>query len=165
MAIPTVHTWTSLEVPSSSTLQSQISDPITFAMNPPACIVARVANQLMPNSTGTYVTFDTEVADNRAMFTASSDTITITESGLYLSTGWVQWDVNSVGIRVLEIHQNGVTITSTSDTPVGSSATHRSVITAPLACAVGDVIKLNTYQSSGTGLNIVARAAVFRQSG
>lgn len=165
MAIPTVKTWTTGEVPSAANLQAQVSDPITFAINPPCAIVARAANQSIASGASAYLSWDTEVADNRAMFAPTSDTVTITESGLYLATAWGRWDTNPTGIRVLEVHQNGITITSESGNASGSTSDHRDTVVAPLACAVGDVIKINTFQNSGSTLNMTGRLIVVRLSG
>lgn len=165
MAIPTVHTWVSLEVPSSSTLQGQISDPITFALNPPGCIVTRPAVQSMATGVGTLISWTTEVFDNRSMFAATSDTITITETGVYSVKAWGQWATNATGIRVLELMHNGTVIVSDSANATGSTAAHRASTSADLVCAVGDTVKINTFQNSGTALDLTGRCSVIRATG
>jgi hypothetical protein len=120
-------------------------------LNVPGCIVTRSTAQTgIVNLTPTAITFDTEVFDNLAMFTASSDTITIKRAGEYLVSGYCAIESNATGYRRLLIEQNGGGnyVVIDQRTAVSGDATHMT-IQATLKCALNDTLKLFVDQSSG----------------
>jgi hypothetical protein len=120
-------------------------------LNFPMCIVTRSTAQTgIATSVPTAITFDTEVVDNSAMFTASGTTITIQKAGVYLITGYCAIESNATGYRRLLIEQNGAAnyVVIDQRMAVTGDATHMT-ISATLLCALSDTLKLFVDQSSG----------------
>lgn len=134
---------------------SAVADLADYAADPPGAIARRNAVQSISTGFATAVIFDAEVADNAAMFAASSDTINIVDTGFYFAHGWVDLAAGTTGIRQLEIFQNGAAAFSDARN-APSSLTCRMTISGLLNCTAGDTLQLWVYQSQGTSLNVTA---------
>jgi hypothetical protein len=140
-------------VPSSKL--SALADLANYATKPPACAVTRSTVQSIPNSSITYITFDTELVDTTGtMFAASSTTITVPETGIYLASGYVGITFNATGYRRLLLDQNGGFPIIDARTAVNGDHTHMTLNTL-LVCTAGDAIKLAVDQNSGGAINTV----------
>jgi hypothetical protein len=154
MAVPVKPVFASNTVVPSSQL-NQLGDLANYATKPPACAVTRSTVQAITNATITYITFDTELVDTTGtMFTASSTTITVPETGIYLASGYVGMTFNATGYRRLLLDQNGSFPIIDARGAVNGDHTHMTLNTL-LVCTVGDTIKLAVEQTSGGALNTV----------
>ncbi len=140
-------------VPSSKF--SALADLAHFAAKPPACAVTRSTAQSIATATITSITFDTEVIDTTGtMFTASSTTITVPETGIYAVSGYCAITSNATGYRRLLLDQNGSFVIIDARGAVNGDHTHMTLNTL-LVCVAGDAIKLAVEQTSGGALNTV----------
>lgn len=151
-------------VPPSSKL-SQLADLADYGANMPAVIATRVATQAMTTSVLLNVALDTEVFDPLGMFTVGSTTITISDSGVWLVSGWCKIQSNTSGMRSLEIYQNGASVLDESGS-APSSFEARFSLSNLFLCQPGDTFGLVAFQNSGGALNLVgARLSAVRVSG
>lgn len=117
--------------------------------------------------TGTAIPLPVEDFDNRALFTASADYMTVPagETGLYTVEGWAEWDASTTGLRITRINildSTGTTLIKYRefDKPAtGSAATTGStgphswgVWTTPLTA--GQRVQLAVKHSAGSALNV-----------
>jgi hypothetical protein len=148
---------TNANVPGSKL--SALADLAQFAAKPPACAVSRSTAQSISTATVTYITFDTEVIDTTGtMFSASSTTITIPETGIYMVSGYCGLAVNATGYRRLLLDQNGTFMIIDARPAVSGDNTHMTLNTL-LACALGDTLRLAVDHSAGVSLNTVTTQA------
>jgi len=126
------------------------------------CTLSTTAGQSISNSTITAVTFGSEDIDTDAFHSTVTNTDRITipsgKGGKYLIYGQVRYDTNSTGRRVVYIQLNNTTdIAVGEDTPGASTKTtiKTSII---YSLAVGDYIRLNTFQTQGTSQNLLTDA-------
>lgn len=149
MAVPTAKTWADSDALSTSNLNSGVRDPAAFGMKPPSCVVTRSTAQTgIVSATITDIVFDTEVFDNYGMFSPSSATITIAETGLYVVSAYLAIESNATGYRRLLINHNGSFPAIDGRQAVTGDATHMT-IGVPLLCNSGDTLKLAVEQTSG----------------
>ena len=128
---------------------------------PPLCRVRRATNQSIPNVTDTFVSWTLEDIDTDGMFTATSDTITIQTTGVYLVAASVYFAANATGQRIINMMKSPTTASDLAAAfaqswfPV-ASATNPSTLSASglVSCVAGDTIKIVVYQTSGGPLNI-----------
>lgn len=152
MAVPVKPVFGTNAVVPSSKLNA-LADLANYAVKPPACAVTRSTAQSIPNSAITYITFDTELVDTTgSMFTASSTTITVPETGIYMVSGYSGLAINATGYRRLLLDQNGSFVVIDQRTAVTGDNTHMTINTL-LVCTAGDAIKLAADQNSGGALN------------
>jgi len=126
------------------------------------CTLSTTAGQSISNSTITAVTFGSEDIDTDAFHSTVTNTDRITipsgKGGKYLIYGQVRYDTNSTGRRVVYIQLNNTTdIAVGEDTPGASTKTtiKTSII---YSLAVGDYIRLNTFQTQGTSQSLLTDA-------
>lgn len=126
------------------------------------CTLSTTAGQSISNSTITAVTFGSEDIDTDGFHSTVTNTDRITipsgKGGKYLIYGQVRYDTNSTGRRVVYIQLNNTTdIAVGEDTPGASTKTtiKTSII---YSLAVGDYIRLNTFQTQGTTQSLLTDA-------
>ena len=117
----------------------------------------RVANQSIPNSTLTNVSWDTEDADSDGLISVSSDTITVPSGlgGLWIVRATILLSGSS-GDGSLSIQVNAVNHTTTIRNTSNATATWFGVI--------GDAqtIKVPVFQASGGALNLTGDLIAMR---
>ena len=130
----------------------------TFAAGNVAAKVRRTTNQTIPNTTVTYISFDTvEQATHPGMFNSASPTRLVAPvSGKYFVYATLEWSLASTtGDRDLHIRKNG------TQTPVvsrWSGAEKYNFVSAYVDLNAGDYVEMPVQQTSGGNLDVVAAA-------
>lgn len=106
----------------------------------PCCLITRSTAQTgIVTATPTAITFDTEVFDNASMFTASSDTITLTRAGIYLIEAYIAIESNATGYRRILIEHASAFPLIDARPAVNGDATHMTasgIVSATAASTV-----------------------------
>ncbi len=110
----------------------------------------QAAKQSIPHNVATKVTGFTAV-NASAAWDSANNRFAITQTGLYRVRGRVSYDGNSNGIRQAFIQKNGVTVTTAASAPVDVN-TVTIHVEETMGLAVGDLIDLHTFQTSGGSL-------------
>ncbi len=110
----------------------------------------QAAKQSIPHNVATKVTGFTAV-NASAAWDSANNRFAITQTGLYRVRGRVSYDGNSTGIRQAFIQKNGVTVTTAASAPVDVN-TVTIHVEETMGLAVGDLIDLHTFQTSGGSL-------------
>lgn len=144
-------------------VQAQVN-AINTALAAPSGRAEATANQNIPASTPTFVTFATEAYDNAAMVNlgVNNDRITFTSTGVYLVEAQVNFASNgnaTVRGRRAELVQNLATVTALNTIPgIQTLAVEMSLTGLFRVVTIGDFIRLRVTQDSGAALNIDARS-------
>lgn len=125
----------------------------------PVCIVASTDATSIANATTTFITFNTELTDTDAMFSASSDKITLNTAGTYNVSSVVEFAANATGVRLCGLyHYNSAGTLRRKiglDSDVASSAVNYiGNLSGIIAADAGDYVKLLVYQTSGGALSL-----------
>ena len=128
----------------------------TLAMK--AARLFRAALLSIANNTLTPVAFTDERFDTSAMHDPVTNTtrLTITEAGLWLAGGNVEWASNNSGFRTVVVRKNGTTEIGHLTQQAVQSAVTRQLAVTLVELAVGDYIELCVAQNSGVALNLAA---------
>jgi hypothetical protein len=121
----------------------------------PSVVATGTANQAVANNTNVTLTFDTEVYDNAAWFTAPSTTFTAPTNGLYLVSCRGRFDTTGVvtGGRQVSVLVNGSVAGSKSELAfAGINATVN--FQTHLVLVAGNTVTFTARQNSGGALNI-----------
>jgi hypothetical protein len=110
----------------------------------------QTAKQSIPNNVATKVTGFTAV-NASATWDSANSRFAITKAGIYRVRGRVSYDGNATGIRQAFIQRNGVTVTTAASAPVDVN-TITIHVEETMGLAVGDLIDLHTFQTSGGSL-------------
>jgi hypothetical protein len=114
------------------------------------------ADQAIPNTTYTKLTFNTEQFDTNAFHDDSTNTSRMTipsgKAGKYLITGCINWQSNSTGQRIFVVFKNNSLFQSFGSEAASGNANAISSFVKDLA--VADYVELAAYQSSGGSLNV-----------
>lgn len=126
----------------------------------PTWALSRGTVQSIPNATWTTLNWTQEDVDTGNMHAANADTIVITQPGLYAITAKSSHAANSTGIRACRLTLNG---TADANTIKGSAVIATVVNVAGIAsvttptiyvqCVLNDVLRAQTFQSSGAALD------------
>jgi hypothetical protein len=113
------------------------------------------ANESIPNSTVTTVTWNSNRYDPTNMGDANGYTI-VTPGAYHVGAG-VRWAANATGQRVLYIILNGATFLkiNAQQAVTGGNPTDMGVETV-YEFVAGDTVRLQAFQDSGGALNITA---------
>lgn len=160
-AVPVPRTWAAGEVISSSRLNANISDVLTFLSAPPVVEMSQaVAQSTATGSTpvvGNAATFTTEDFDSSGMHSTSVNTsrCTAVYPGLYLAGGSGSYAANVTGSRGGAWAVNGALLNgSYAWVPTnGSGLTSVPMCGKLLFLSVGDYVELWLAQTSGGALN------------
>lgn len=123
---------------------------------PPLCRAFHAAALGIVNNTTTAVGMNSENYDTESMHstTVNPSRITISTAGVYALSAGVTWDINAVGIRVINLRINGATnIAYASQTNNGASNFTEQTVSTQYSLAAADYVEFTVYQSSGVGLN------------
>lgn len=125
-------------------------------VDPPTCVVRRVSNQSINDSTDTPINFlagATVEVDTHSMFdTSDPDHITVKRDGTYLIVGQVKFPANTTGVAVCSIYVNSVqkarvVLDGNANTGIVPPAT------CIVACTTGQEIELTVRQTTGGAAN------------
>jgi len=112
--------------------------------------------QVIPDSTVTAITFDSEDWDNASMHdnVTNKSRITAPVAGIYIGAFYVTFDPNSTGDRraMLRVNNDAIWLSQLENSPSGSE------VTVLAACglvklAANDYVELQVAQTSGGNLN------------
>ena len=118
------------------------------------CIMGNWGNQTIPTSSNTILSFDYTEVDNRNMFDISNPTqAIINESGWYILNGYVDFEADLLGYRLISIKVNGTNKVINREVPV--SSIHYISTNTILKLSKGDIIELSVFQNSGSALDTV----------
>lgn len=120
-----------------------------------ACKVTHSTTQSLTSGATGAVTFNTETYDTDTMHdpTTNPDRITITQAGIYLITGHLEFASNATGHRLAGIVVSNSYQARQHVPAVNGDETRLSVV-ALQRLAVGDYIQLYALQNSGGALNV-----------
>lgn len=119
--------------------------------NVPRARVYNSGTQSVSNNTITTLSFDSESYDPWAMHDTSTNTsrLTVTEPGVYLIGGHLEWASDATNIRGIYIRLNGSTVLGyVIANAVNGFATVLNVVTE-YQLTTGDYVELRGYQNSG----------------
>jgi hypothetical protein len=128
------------------------------------CLVTATANQSIPNSAYTAITFDSEIYDvsdyHSSVVNPSRITIPAGGAAYYQIYGLVKWDANATGERLLVLRLNGADLITLRRLPVAAfDMTQFFSVVYPLS--VTNYVELFVLQSSGGALNSERTAAPY----
>lgn len=198
-----IHTFTTNEVPTASTLNANVRDQVvsqtTAAAKPSGTegqMIAvtdtdrievysgsawvrvghwsaagrtgtklrRSATQSISSASDTAISFDIEDFDSDGFIAVTADTITVPSGldGVYAITGYVSY-ASSPGINsIVHIVLGGTT--GDFRIPSGNSSVsyQNLAVSATVALAATNTVKLYTYQASGGAINVTAQLEMYR---
>jgi len=163
MAVPSQGTVAVGDKITASLWNSDVRDGVDFLLSPPTCKVYKTANQSIPDSAYSCLTWNAELFDTDTMHsnTSSNSRVTFTTAGIYQVTLTCLWANNAVGFRYHTIEKNGTT-TYNSGTNIiepfvigALGATHAGAnINFLSPFNAGDYIQVFVYQNSGGAVNL-----------
>ena len=123
-------------------------------VNTPAFYVRASTDQTISDATVTTVVFDTEYFDTNNAFASNIFTVPSGEAGKY----FFRWSVNyinpnSTGYRTFYLKKNS-TIEIENGKVADDTARNFNTGTIILSLSVGDTIKMEVYQNSGTNMTL-----------
>ncbi len=129
-----------------------------------ACAVFNASVQSIPDTTLTPLVFTAELFDTDAMFDVSTDNskLICKTAGTYLIKGQVLFSPNVTGIRVLNLSQNGESISQMSIAATPSGTSDLEVVTIR-KLVVNEYIQLRAKQTSGGALSTFVYGALNTQ--
>jgi hypothetical protein len=162
--VPTTLVAVAGAVLTASQWNTNSAGPINWLLAPAICQARQAVIQSIPNGTSTDVTFDSEDVDSTGMHSTSSNTgrITAVYPGWYQISGGTSWAANATGLRATNYAVNAVVVSGSGTmlTATTAGATTRVVTRTMLVFLnVGDFITLQSFQTSGGGLNTAVTAA------
>lgn len=160
MQVPNPTRWTAGML-HDEVLFNEVSDALTFLLNPPEAEVHQTVVQSIPNgtTTATPITLDTVTTDNDGMFSAGQPTrLTINTPGWYECFYAVHWASKADNtIRSMGIALNGVlaigSLIGYYDHVNDSGTTPEVWVTYDAYFKVGDYVQLGVLQGSGAALS------------
>lgn len=125
----------------------------TLAPNGPAYASMRKSTaQTIATATWTELTWGSRTEAVTRGFILGSTGLTVQVPGIYSVTASIAYDANSTGNRHAQLLHNGVVEFQGTSTVATPSHIARVRADGILTCVAGDVINVQTYQSSGAGL-------------
>lgn len=138
-----------------------------LAGGPAVCKVSRVAALSLADSAFVAVNFDTELIDTNAMFTATSNKITIKTAGYYQVNGHFSFNANGTGQRYVAAVLNatfsgsGDSATISAGTRIVAQTAATTVVTQAVMSvstiyqfAVNDTVTLGAFHNSNGSLGL-----------
>lgn len=124
----------------------------------PKTRVFNSANQSIPDTTYTAITFDSESVDTDTMHSIVTNTnrITITTAGTYLVGALVMMAANATGVRGIVLLVNNTTYIYYLQNPTPSATQNTTLLAISLyVFAANDYVEVKVNQTSGGALNSV----------
>jgi len=125
-----------------------------------SCKVTKSANQSIPNSTSTIITWNQEDYDTDGMHDniTNNSRITIKTAGKYSVMGQFEWASSSTGKRIIDIMKNSVALGKANYLASGSS---QHTISFVGNLAVDDILEVRVFQDSGGSLDFLTNISYF----
>jgi len=122
--------------------------------------VTKSADQTIPNSTSTIITWDQEDYDTDGMHdnVTNPSRITIKTAGKYSIMAQFEWASNSTGKRIIDIVKNSVVSGKANYLASGNS---QHTISFVDAFAVDDILEVRVFQDSGGNLDFLNNITYF----
>jgi len=120
------------------------------------CQVYVKGPQTLPTGASTVVTFAGEEYDPDDLHstTVNTDRITVIVAGVYAMSGNGVWEANDTGTRRLDITVGGVSVAGQSVFMAAETLAASISVARQKELAVGDIVRLEGYQTSGGDLDI-----------
>jgi hypothetical protein len=119
------------------------------------------ANQTLTNNTFTSLGWTNSIIDRMSTTGADNTEIKIQRSGLYLVQAGVEFAGNAAGTRAVRIFLNGAEHNgSRMRVNAVDANTKNLTVNIPIACDIGDIIKVQVYQDCGANLDVTTSTAV-----
>ena len=118
------------------------------------------AAQSTVTATPLTLAFDSETFDTDAIHdtVTNNSRLTCKTAGVYLITGHIRFEANTVGDRRVQIWLNGAAAIATQAS-VATAITCGLTVTAICNMAITDYVELTAYQTSGGNLNVLRSAS------
>lgn len=161
MAVPTPKTWTA-EFVDVAEFNTELRDIFNFLLNPPRCYAYKSADGSLANTTWDALNLTAEAYDSHSAHDNSSNNTRLVapETGLYGITSHAQFDINSSGLRGLDIRMNAAGV-QTGGTDLlllilaGNGTTETRVAGyVERQLTAGDYIEAFVWQNSGGILTV-----------
>jgi hypothetical protein len=116
------------------------------------------ADETIPDSTATALTFNSERYDNGGLHSSVSNTsrLTAQKAGVYTIFGHVEWEGNAVGYRQLSIYWSGGYKIAQQTFVPGYGSSFNMSIASVWHLAAGEYVELWVFQTSGGDLRVWA---------
>jgi hypothetical protein len=157
--IPAAATWTpgTGSETTAAILNARIRDAVNFLTGKPLCVLRKNATQSVPHDTWTDVTWQLEDIDTDAGHSTVTNThlYTAQTAGWYYLTASIEFSGHAAQYRQAKfVCSTGVEVGE--HTVMLNGSTHGSDVctSAHLYMAVGQTVKVQAWQDSGTTLNI-----------
>lgn len=147
----------SIFVPDQSISNSQLAGDISpLKIQLIGTKIYNSSNQTITTVVPTLITFDTEVFDTMAGFTASANTkITVPYTGIYSITVSVRWAANAAtGYRRTRLFVNGANAETSAMFPASGTGTGHSIASLRKLTA-GDYLEVEVTHDRGANLDVV----------
>lgn len=121
--------------------------------------VYRTTALAVGNAIWATIGFDAERWDTDGMHDTTTNTsqVVVQTAGWYVITGHISFAANATGARGIRVRLNGATVIAQDKRGnAGASETTDLSIPTKWKCAVGDVLQLQCYQTSGAALNLLS---------
>lgn len=114
------------------------------------------ANQAIPHSTGTYLAFNSERYDTDGIHDPADNTkLTCQTAGVYAAVVLLRYAFNATNLRDVAIHRNGTWVARNTKLAMTAAARPTVVdVGVQLKLAVGDFLRVQSWQNSGAPLNV-----------
>lgn len=161
--VPTNYTWTNGEIPDFKTMNTRLSDMVTFLMSPPMVRLRRtgaynIATSLTAPIPWDFVEYESPLYN---MWDATNPTrLKPSVPGWYVGSAGVSWDNNSNGYRECDIRKNNSStdrvLRSKTDAWTDSSNTvvSRGHLFLEYFNGTTDYIEVCAWQNTGSALAI-----------
>ena len=136
-----------------------VQQGLTFS----AAQLRRAANQSIPDSTQTAISFDTETLDVGGWYSSGTNVVVpagaipagATSIGLDVR-GIITYASNTTGHRQIRLQLNGSDIDAISGSGLDGGDSTVIALSAVTTAVAGDILTLVAYQNSGGALNVTA---------
>jgi len=120
------------------------------------CQVYVKGPQTLPTGASTVVTFAGEEYDPDDLHstTVNTDRITVIVAGVYAMSGNGVWEANDTGTRRLDITVGGTSVAGQSVFMAAETLAASISVARQKELAVGDIVRLEGYQTSGGDLDL-----------
>lgn len=126
------------------------------------CLLRRTANQSIPGSTLTAISWDTELTDPGGMHspTTNPERVTIASTGYYLLAAGGYWPPDAGGGQRRLYVQNGTTTINSADVLPDSTREQSVTLTTLGYFVAGEYVRVLAYQTSSSGsLNLASASS------
>ena len=118
------------------------------------CRVYRTAVQAIASGVQAAISWDAETTDAKNLHNTGLNPtrVTVGKAGRYQVLAQCAFTNNATGYRELQVHKNGVAVSTLRLAPFATPANYYQIV-ASVLCAAGDYLELKVTQNSGAALN------------